>query len=58
MTVKERLTDLGHYAAYLLIRVFICLLQAVSIETCHRMAKGLAWVATRVIPFRRELLER
>jgi Kdo2-lipid IVA lauroyltransferase/acyltransferase len=56
MTVKQRITDLGHYSAYLLIRLFICLLQAVPIETCHRMAKGMAWLATSVIPFRRELL--
>jgi KDO2-lipid IV(A) lauroyltransferase len=57
MTVKERLTDAGHYTAYLLIRVFICVLQAVRIETCQRLARGLAWLTTTAIPFRRELID-
>ena len=57
MTVKKRLTDAGHFAAYLLIRIFICVLQAVRMETCQRMAQGLAWLATTIIPLRRQLVD-
>ena len=41
--MKRRLIDFGNYPVYLIVRVFICLLQAVRIETCHRFA--LAGVA-------------
>src|SRR5215467_6546965 len=54
---RKMLVRLGHFAAYLAIRLFVCLLQAVRIETCHRFARGLAWLATHVIPLRRGLVD-
>ncbi len=57
MQVKDRLTDFGHYAVYLLVRVFVCVLQAVRIESCQRMARGLAWLMTSVLEFRRQLID-
>src|SRR5262245_23314757 len=57
MRVKDRLIDLCHFAVYLLVRLFICVLQAVRIETCHRVARRLAWLATDVIGFRRTVID-
>jgi KDO2-lipid IV(A) lauroyltransferase len=57
MHVKDRLSNLGNYAVYLLVRIFVCLLQAVRIETCQRMARGLAWLATDALQFRRQLID-
>ncbi len=57
MLVKDRLTNLGHYAVFLLVRVFVCFLQAVRIENCQRMARGLAWLMTSVLEFRRQLID-
>jgi KDO2-lipid IV(A) lauroyltransferase len=52
-----RLARTGQFAAYLLIRLFVCLLQALRIETCARLARGLAWLAMNVIPLRRGLVD-
>jgi KDO2-lipid IV(A) lauroyltransferase len=57
MRVKERLAVCGHFSVYLAVRLFICLLQAVRIETCQRIARGLAWLMTRVIGFRANLID-
>jgi KDO2-lipid IV(A) lauroyltransferase len=57
MHFKQRLTDAGHYAVYLLVRIFVCVLQAVSIETCHRFARGLAWFVSDVLRVRHQIIE-
>jgi KDO2-lipid IV(A) lauroyltransferase len=46
-----------HYLAYIAVRLFICLVQAVRIETCERIADILATIATDVIPLRRKLVD-
>ncbi|HZZ30035.1 MAG TPA: lysophospholipid acyltransferase family protein [Pirellulales bacterium] len=55
--MTSRFTAAGHYTVYLLVRIFVCVLQAVSIETCQRMARGLAWVATKLIPLRFQVID-
>lgn len=55
--VRKALVRLGHFSAYLAIRLFVCLLQAVRIEACARLARGLAWLAMNVIPLRRSLVD-
>jgi KDO2-lipid IV(A) lauroyltransferase len=52
-----RLARTGHFAAYLAIRLFVCLLQALRIETCAQLSRGLAWLAMTVIPLRRGLVD-
>src|SRR5262245_46521625 len=54
---RKPLVLFGHFTAYLLIRLFVCLLQAVPIGTCARLARGLAWLAMNVIPLRRGLVD-
>jgi KDO2-lipid IV(A) lauroyltransferase len=46
-----------HYLTYLAVRIFICVVQAVRIETCERLADILATLATDVIPLRRKLID-
>jgi Kdo2-lipid IVA lauroyltransferase/acyltransferase len=53
----KMLIPFGHFTAYLAIRLFVCLLQSVPIETCARLARGLAWLAMNVIPLRRALVD-
>jgi Kdo2-lipid IVA lauroyltransferase/acyltransferase len=57
MSFRSFITNIGNYSAYLVVRLFVCLLQAVSIETCQRFARGLAWLVTDVIPLRRKVVD-
>jgi KDO2-lipid IV(A) lauroyltransferase len=42
---------------YLLVRLTICWAQAVTIETCHRAARALAWLACDLVRFRRRVID-
>ena len=57
MQVRDRLTNLGHYTAYLGVRFFVCLLQALPIATCQRLAHSLGWLAIDVLKFRKQLID-
>ncbi len=57
MQIKHRLIDAGHYAVYLFVRVFICMMQTVRIETCQRVASSLAWLITDVLSVRQQIIE-
>lgn len=46
---RSRFVD---YAVYLLVRVFICIVQALSLEMGTRLARGLAWLACDVFRIR------
>lgn len=48
---------LGDYVVYLLVRVLICIIQAMRIETCHAMARGLAYLACDILKLRRDVSE-
>ena len=50
----KRLTD---WLVYLLVRLFICVVQAISLETCHTIARLLGWVAGDVVGLRRQVVE-
>ncbi len=45
------------YAAYLALRIFICIIQATTIETCHRICKTLAWIAHDIFRVRRKVVD-
>ena len=55
--MRKALVQLGHFSAYFAIRLFVCLLQALRIETCARLARSLAWLAMHLIPLRRGLVD-
>ena len=54
MTTKRRVLD---YLVYVVVRVFICVIQALRIETCRRLASGLAWFFDRVLRIRRDVVD-
>ncbi len=50
----KQLTD---WLVYLLVRLAICFVQAISLEACHAIARLLAWVACDVIRLRQRVVE-
>lgn len=48
---------IGHYAAYLALRVGICVLQALPAAACERIARWLAWLAGDVLQLRRDVVD-
>src|SRR5262249_10483444 len=50
------LEQIVHYVTYLTVRIFVCLVQALRMETCERLADLLATIATDVVPLRRKLI--
>ncbi|HEY2827663.1 MAG TPA: lysophospholipid acyltransferase family protein [Pirellulales bacterium] len=57
LPMRPRLTTAANYLVYLFVRVFVCVLQAVTIETCDRLSRGLAWLVTEVIPLRHDIID-
>lgn len=57
MPLRRSITDLGHYAVYIFVRLFVCVLQALPIETCDRLAGFVAWLATDVLRFRYRVID-
>jgi KDO2-lipid IV(A) lauroyltransferase len=47
----------GDYLVYLVVRVFIAVVQAMRLETCQHVAAALATLATDVLKLRREVID-
>lgn len=43
------------YAVYLFVRLLICLVQSLSLETCGRLSKSLGWFCWRAVNLRRKV---
>jgi Kdo2-lipid IVA lauroyltransferase/acyltransferase len=52
-----RLQNLVDYLAYLVVRLFVCVVQAMSVESCTVVAHGLAKTCASVLKIRRRLVE-
>ncbi len=50
----KRLMD---WPAYLCVRLCVCLIQALSLETCHSASRLLAWLASDVVRLRRRVVD-
>lgn len=50
----KRLTD---WLVYLVVRLFVCLIQTLSLDTCHAMARALAWLASDVVRLRQRVVD-
>jgi KDO2-lipid IV(A) lauroyltransferase len=50
----KRISD---YLIYLAVRILFCVVQSLSAESGHSMARVMAWFFTRVLPIRRRLLD-
>ena len=53
----QHLTPAIDYAVYLVVRMLICVVQAVRIETCEAAAKGLAALFHRVLKIRASVID-
>lgn len=53
MTVVKPILD---YLVYVIVRIFVCVVQAMRVETGHDIARGLAWLANDVIKLRGKVL--
>lgn len=47
----------GQYVAYLVVRVFVCLLQSLSMQTCQEVARTMAWLCAHVVGFRDDVVD-
>lgn len=47
----------GDWLVYIIVRLFICIIQTLRMETCDTVARGLAWIATDVVRLRRPVVE-
>jgi len=50
----KQLTD---WLVYLIVRLAICFVQAISLESCHAIARALAWVACDLVRLRQHVVE-
>ncbi len=53
MTITKPILD---YLAYVVVRVFICVIQAMRVETGHAIAQWLAWLASDILHVRGKIL--
>lgn len=53
----NRLTALGQWAAYVVVRLFVCAVQSLSIEQCEQLARRLAYFLTHVATVRRAVID-
>jgi KDO2-lipid IV(A) lauroyltransferase len=47
----------GDFLVYLAVRLFVCLVQSLSLQTCGRLSRRLAWVASDVVRLRGRVIE-
>lgn len=58
MAVRLGLSRVGSWLVYLLLRVIVCIVQAVPITTCDQWCRALGWFAYRVLRLRRETVDQ
>jgi KDO2-lipid IV(A) lauroyltransferase len=47
----------AEYLVYLSVRLFVCMVQALSLETCHALSRRLAWLAGDFFGVRRRVIQ-
>jgi KDO2-lipid IV(A) lauroyltransferase len=57
LRLPPRLANAGNYAVYILVRIFVCVLQALSIEACHSVARSLAWLLNDIVRLRHKITD-
>ncbi len=48
--------NFADYAAYLLLRLLLCVIQALPMEICHALSTGAGWLCWNVLRFRRAVV--
>jgi KDO2-lipid IV(A) lauroyltransferase len=51
-----RLRNAADFLVYLVVRLFVCAVQAISLDACHRLARALAWLACDLMGVRRRVI--
>ncbi len=51
-----RFQDIGQYAAYVAVRLFIAFVQALPMEMCHSVTRGLAFLCNDILGVRRKVV--
>ncbi len=54
---RLRPRTIADYLAYLVVRIFVCIVQAMPVESCALIARGLATLCASVLKIRRRLVE-
>lgn len=54
MNLRRRVT---HYLVYLAVRLAVCLMQAITMEACQTLSRGLAWLACDVFRLREKVVD-
>ena len=49
--------QLVDWLVYLVVRLFVCLVQTLSLETCQAIARLLAWLACDVLRLRQHVVD-
>ena len=57
MALKGRMKPVVDYTTYVILRVVICLIQTVSLETCAACARGLSYLLADVIRLRNQTVD-
>jgi KDO2-lipid IV(A) lauroyltransferase len=52
----DMIRKIGDYLVYLLVRILFCVVQSLSLEAGQSFAQGLAFLFSRILPIRRQLL--
>lgn len=55
MFLIRRITD---YLVYLIVRLMMCVIQSLSMDTAVSIVKTLAWIVTYAVPVRRDVLKK
>lgn len=54
--LKKKIKNLSGYPLYLIVRVMVCIVQSLSVETCAYFGKWMAFFLSDIIRFRRRLV--
>jgi KDO2-lipid IV(A) lauroyltransferase len=55
--LRNAMKHAGHFLVYILMRVVVSIIQALSMETCHGAVRLLAYVLCDVVKFRNKIIE-
>jgi Kdo2-lipid IVA lauroyltransferase/acyltransferase len=51
------LRSVADYLVYLIVRLFVCTVQTLTLETCQSLSRSLAWVACDLVGVRRRVID-
>lgn len=55
--MRKRLKPITDWLVYFVVRLFVCIVQATPIETCHYCSRGLAYFAAEILRVRHKVVE-